>query len=821
MTTINSSAPRQYLTDEASFRETLAQLSSASSLSVNSQGNLVPSSFLNDLFSGSMINNRRLVELKIMEFLVQGKRWLKPDDIQLIDQLASKVGLFMKKPDNGSRHKELRSLINLVVKEILQYKPVSAKDYAKIHQDFQTRYRRILSPYSEQCEQVRKNFEEALKAQQEGSGRIFEKFVGAPLPKPAENVAKAPASPKGNVLHPTADKIGTATKGVMAAITAFAGGATLYFYPQIKSAVLATLKNQPAPASTGYSTLAYAGGIGLLGAAAGGIYGGIKAYNDGVRNMDDAKKYVQEGLTSVTTRGANFVANAQIAWNERFNSTPTENKDGDGTGGGDGAGDKKDPAKDKSTLNGQKPDDKPIEDPNKIKLEEEKNKIKLEEEKNKIKLEEEKNKKLEQEKNKKLEQEKNKKLEEEKNKKPVEDKGKEDPNKTEEKSPTKPETKHFLRNFADGLTEGLNDWIIVPFRKNVLGQKISQDDEQKIETLKDQYHEIYTKYNDKKNIIVENTDKPMIYNIIGEIARLTKTYWNDYPMPIFSVVIYRLERFLVPNQDAHERWIKHAKYARDSLHYNDNKVSIPLSNLYLFKDAVDVLRRQNVKLDKETENETNTFYETSIKTIEDLIKDQEPVLDFSEKIVQDKKILTLEQFIQSIDKDEAFILHAMSQGKDVLNKELYKQNAQKEYDAQSIARRVGTAIYTFSMNTILRYPDFNEENFNKKCLSYASEQQKWAKFFELCPEFFQRPDFIQTLDQVLPKQDMNASVMNFDNLWNFDYKPLPNTSTGGGEREPLLDQNEVDKLNNEDTSITGTGNRPALTNNNNNTSTTK
>lgn len=240
MATVNFSTSRQYLNDEASFREALNKLTAANSLSVNAQGNLVPAGFFKDLFNGSVSTNRRLVEFKIMEFLIQGKKWLKPDDIKLVEQLASKVGLFMKKMDSGNRHKELRSLINLIVKEILQYKSVAPKDYTKLCQDFQARYRRILSPYSEQCEQVKRTFADVFKFQTD-KGKGLERLVGDKIPfvgilnnkgadpaAPARDPA-APARPAGNAMNSSAEKMMWVAKGALATILSAAGVSTAYY----------------------------------------------------------------------------------------------------------------------------------------------------------------------------------------------------------------------------------------------------------------------------------------------------------------------------------------------------------------------------------------------------------------------------------------------------------------------------------------------------------------------------------------------------------------------------------------------------------------
>jgi hypothetical protein len=272
MATVISSS-RQYLNDEASFREALNKLTAANSLSVNAQGNLVPAGFFKDLFNGTVSTNRRLVEFKIMEFLVQGKKWLKPDDIKLVEQLASKVGLFMKKIDSANRHKELRSLINLIVKEILQYKSVAPKDYTKLCQDFQARYRRILSPYSEQCEQVKRTFADVFKFQMD-KGKGLERLVGDKIPfvgilnnKGADPAAAArdpaaPARPAGNAMNSSAEKMIRVAKGALTTILSAAGvSAAYYTYQNWGSIQILPKPNFPVESSP----------IGFLGIAALGI----------------------------------------------------------------------------------------------------------------------------------------------------------------------------------------------------------------------------------------------------------------------------------------------------------------------------------------------------------------------------------------------------------------------------------------------------------------------------------------------------------------------------------------------------------------------
>lgn len=180
--TVNSSALPQYLNDPVSFKETLGKLASAkTSLSVNSQGGLVPTGFLNNLFKGgSVSSNPRLVELKIMELLVHGKKWMKPEDLKLVSQLAAKAGLFVDKSVTSKDHKELALLVNLIAKEVLLDEAVSAKDCQEICQAFQTHYRNLLKPDSKACEQVARNFEELLKLQNQNTNfEIQESFDDA------------------------------------------------------------------------------------------------------------------------------------------------------------------------------------------------------------------------------------------------------------------------------------------------------------------------------------------------------------------------------------------------------------------------------------------------------------------------------------------------------------------------------------------------------------------------------------------------------------------------------------------------------------------
>lgn len=167
MSEIQLSFPPQYLNDQTSFRESLKQLSTASSLTVNPQGTLVPSNWFNDLFSGgSVTSHLRLVELKIIELLAHGKKWLRPEDITLVKQLAGKAGLFTGKEGNAHDHKELSVLIHLISKEVLK-EPVSTKTYENLCKTFQVHYRNALKPFTKQCEQVTRNFAEMFQLKNE------------------------------------------------------------------------------------------------------------------------------------------------------------------------------------------------------------------------------------------------------------------------------------------------------------------------------------------------------------------------------------------------------------------------------------------------------------------------------------------------------------------------------------------------------------------------------------------------------------------------------------------------------------------------------
>lgn len=167
MSEIQLSFPPQYLNDQTAFRESLKQLSTASSLTVNRQGTLVPSSWFNDLFSGGSVTSQlRLVELKIIELLAHGKKWLRPEDITLVKQLAGKAGLFPGKEGNAHDHKELSVLIHLISKEVLK-EPVSTKTYENLCKTFQVHYRNALKPFTKQCEQVTRNFAEMFHLKNE------------------------------------------------------------------------------------------------------------------------------------------------------------------------------------------------------------------------------------------------------------------------------------------------------------------------------------------------------------------------------------------------------------------------------------------------------------------------------------------------------------------------------------------------------------------------------------------------------------------------------------------------------------------------------
>lgn len=156
-----------YFTNQTAFKETLTQLAKANSICVDAQGSLIPSQLLQNMFKGGVVDNSRLVELKVMEFLIQGKQWLLPADLKLVESLAQKAGLFLGKTNSVKDHKELRLLISLLAKEVLQKEPVSLSDYTNLCQAFQAHYRRILAPFSQQCAQISKTFADTYKVKEE------------------------------------------------------------------------------------------------------------------------------------------------------------------------------------------------------------------------------------------------------------------------------------------------------------------------------------------------------------------------------------------------------------------------------------------------------------------------------------------------------------------------------------------------------------------------------------------------------------------------------------------------------------------------------
>jgi hypothetical protein len=142
-----------YLSNQTAFRQALGQLNAAHALSVNSQGCLIPEGFFSSLFRRDTTSNPRLIELKVIELLVQGKKWLIAEDLKLIEQLACKAGLIKEKQESVDNHKELALLIHLISKEILQKEMVRSKEYSHLHKAFLTNYQATLAPFSSLYEQ--------------------------------------------------------------------------------------------------------------------------------------------------------------------------------------------------------------------------------------------------------------------------------------------------------------------------------------------------------------------------------------------------------------------------------------------------------------------------------------------------------------------------------------------------------------------------------------------------------------------------------------------------------------------------------------------
>lgn len=157
MENINTNVSQKYLSEE-SFREDLAKLNVIDSLSIDSQGNFVPGrpvSLFNKLFQqNATSSNPRLVEFKIMELLIEGKKWLKLNDMQLVEQLVHKAGLTLDQINSKNNHRELWLLVHLISREVLHQEYIPHDDLTYLCKAFRTHYRTTLSPHANLCEQI-------------------------------------------------------------------------------------------------------------------------------------------------------------------------------------------------------------------------------------------------------------------------------------------------------------------------------------------------------------------------------------------------------------------------------------------------------------------------------------------------------------------------------------------------------------------------------------------------------------------------------------------------------------------------------------------
>lgn len=151
MTLSTSSSPSN---GEQQFRKQLELLSRPGILTgyliVKEQGTLSQTNLFHALwekFRGVCgfrnLTNNRLVEFKTLQFLEEGRKWIKSQhDIERVKILASRVGLTSATEDD---HKELRQLINEICCSSLENKEGQAHD---LPNQFFNRYIKELKPFS-------------------------------------------------------------------------------------------------------------------------------------------------------------------------------------------------------------------------------------------------------------------------------------------------------------------------------------------------------------------------------------------------------------------------------------------------------------------------------------------------------------------------------------------------------------------------------------------------------------------------------------------------------------------------------------------------
>lgn len=87
------------------------------------------------------ISTASVVELKLMEFLFIGRKWLESkEDFEKVDEVAKKVGLNKGNTFKVAEHRELNALIGLLVNELVNQNEVEFNKYHEVCNEYVNKY---------------------------------------------------------------------------------------------------------------------------------------------------------------------------------------------------------------------------------------------------------------------------------------------------------------------------------------------------------------------------------------------------------------------------------------------------------------------------------------------------------------------------------------------------------------------------------------------------------------------------------------------------------------------------------------------------------
>ena len=111
------------------FRTTLGNMVTAEYLSII-EDKLAPSKIAQDILAKGDLSNAHQLERKFIEFCIQNKQWMDPEDLIVIEKISRK---FFGGQEIESRSLELRNLVDMLSKEILQKEQIPLESYQALY----------------------------------------------------------------------------------------------------------------------------------------------------------------------------------------------------------------------------------------------------------------------------------------------------------------------------------------------------------------------------------------------------------------------------------------------------------------------------------------------------------------------------------------------------------------------------------------------------------------------------------------------------------------------------------------------------------------